>query len=43
MGSFDTEGLARLALLGAIAAIFILGVAAGFGVASIINLGKLCL
>jgi hypothetical protein len=43
MGSFDTDGLARLAMLGFCFALIIAGGIGGFAVASIINLGKLCL
>lgn len=43
MGSFDTSGLVHLATLGAIAALVILGGIGGFAIATVINLGKLCL
>ncbi len=43
MMSFNTDGLAHLLVLGLGAAIFIGGLVMGFGAASIINLGKMCL
>lgn len=43
MGIFDTDGLARLAILGLMAALVIAVGIGGFAVASIINWGKTCL
>lgn len=43
MGPFNTDGLAKLAVIGFIVMLVVLGIGLGFGLASIINLGKLCL
>jgi hypothetical protein len=39
----DIDGIAKLAIMGMVAIVFILGAGTGFFIASVINLGKLCL
>ena len=43
MGRFDTDGLVRLVVIGMIVCLIGLGVFLGFSLASVINLGKMCL
>jgi hypothetical protein len=43
MGSFDMEGLAYFAMVGMAAALVIAGGIGGFAIASVVNIGKLCL